>query len=217
MTAAVGLIDGPSHEAALLQLVDPADQMALARAGHRVFASMRNTRTTNAKAARELRGLATAERLPLEIVDIDIRDDRSVESGVARVRQRAGRIDVLVNNAGIFYPAILETLTIADLRDVFETNVFGHLRMNRAVLPAMREQGEGLVVQITTALGRFVFPFMGAYVGSKWAMEALTEVSRSELRRSGIDFVIVEPGARARGLPAQRHGGLRIRRSALKL
>jgi NAD(P)-dependent dehydrogenase (short-subunit alcohol dehydrogenase family) len=169
--------------------------LTLARAGHHVFASMRNTWTSNAGAAKRLRRIADDERLALEVIDIDVRNDWSVEHGVRQVVRRAGRIDVLVNNAGVFYPALLETLTIDDIREVFETNVFGHLRMNRAVLPTMREQGSGLVVQLTTALGRFVFPFMGSYVGSKWAMEAMTEVSRYELRKLGVDVVIVEPGA----------------------
>ncbi|MGH2946876.1 MAG: SDR family NAD(P)-dependent oxidoreductase [Solirubrobacteraceae bacterium] len=133
--------------------------------------------------------------MALEVVDIDVRSDRSVGSGVQQVLRRAGRVDVLVNNAGIFYPALLETQTIADIQEVFETNVFGHLRMNRAVLPTMREQGEGLVVQITSRVGRIAFPFQGAYNGTKWAMEAMTEVSRYELSQSGVDVVIVEPGA----------------------
>ena len=169
--------------------------LTLARAGHHVFASMRDTRTANAGPARRLRAVAAEEKLALDVVDLDVRDDRSVAHGVAGVRHRAGRIDVLVNNAGIFHPAILETMTIADVREMFETNVFGHLRVNRAVLPIMRAQGEGLVAQLTTALGRFVFPFMGAYVGTKWALEAMTEASRYELRRLGVDLVIVEPGA----------------------
>ncbi|WP_328499719.1 SDR family oxidoreductase [Streptomyces sp. NBC_00457] len=169
--------------------------LTLARAGHRVFASMRDTRNGNAGPARELRTAAAKEDLALEVVDIDIRDDHSVERGVREVLRRAGRIDVLANNAGIFYPAILETMTIDDVRAVFDTNVFGQLRMYRAVLPAMRAQGEGLVVQTTSALGRIVLPFIGAYVGTKWAMEAMAETSRYELRRSGVDLVILEPGA----------------------
>ncbi|WBB61682.1 SDR family NAD(P)-dependent oxidoreductase [Streptomyces sp. WMMC500] len=169
--------------------------LTLAREGLAVFASMRDTRGANAAAARKLRTLAAEEDLALQVVDIDVRDDDSVARGVERVLGRAGRVDVLVNNAGVFYPAILETLSVDDVRAVFETNVFGHLRMNRAVLPAMRARGEGLVVQTTTALGRFVFPFMGAYVGTKWAMEAMAEASRYELRRLGVDVVIVEPGA----------------------
>lgn len=167
--------------------------LTLARAGHEVYASMRNTYTSNAGAARRLREIASAERLALEVVDIDVREDHSVAQGVDRVHHRAGRIDVLVNNAGIFYPALLETLTIADVRDMFETNLFGPLRMNRAVLPAMRDRDGGLVVQITSGLGRFVMPFMGAYTGSKWALEAMTEVTRYELSTFGVDVVIVEP------------------------
>jgi NAD(P)-dependent dehydrogenase (short-subunit alcohol dehydrogenase family) len=169
--------------------------LTLARAGHRVFASMRHSRTANAGPARELARYARDEELALDVVDIDITDEGSVDRGVRRVRQRAGRIDVLLNNAGTFYPAVLETLTTEDVKAAFETNVFGHLRMNRAVLPAMREQGEGLVVQMTTALGRFVLPFMGPYVAAKWAMEALAETGRYELSRFGVEFTIVEPAA----------------------
>jgi NAD(P)-dependent dehydrogenase (short-subunit alcohol dehydrogenase family) len=169
--------------------------LTLAREGHRVFAAMRDTRGANAHAARELRALAGRDRLALHVIDIDVRDERSVAGGVRLVRQLAGRVDVLVNNAGIFFPAVLETMTVDDVRETFETNLFGHLRMNRAVLPAMRDQGEGLVVQITTGLGRVVLPFAGAYCGAKWALEAMTEVTRYELSRFGVDVVIVEPGA----------------------
>ncbi|MCP3804044.1 SDR family oxidoreductase [Allokutzneria sp. A3M-2-11 16] len=169
--------------------------LTLARAGHRVFATMRHSRSDNAAATKELRAIAAKEGLALDVLDIDIRDDRSVADGIGQVRERAGRIDVLVNNAGIFHPAVMETVSVAELQEFFNTNVFGHLRMNRAVLPIMRGQRAGLVVQLTTALGRLVLPFMGPYVGSKWAMEAMTEVSRYELSRFGVDVVIVEPGA----------------------
>jgi NAD(P)-dependent dehydrogenase (short-subunit alcohol dehydrogenase family) len=168
--------------------------LALARAGQRVFASMRDSRSTNAAAARDLRGIADKERLALEVLDIDIRDEASVERGVRRVRERAGRIDVLINNAGTFYPALLETLTMGDIQEVFNTGVLGHLRMNRAVLPVMRGQRDGLIVQVTTALGRVVLPFAGAYSGAKWAIEALTEATRYEVSQLGVDVVIVEPG-----------------------
>jgi NAD(P)-dependent dehydrogenase (short-subunit alcohol dehydrogenase family) len=167
--------------------------LTLARAGHHVFASMRYPRTTNAGPARELREFAKAERLALDVIDIDVRDDHSVEYGVAQVLRHAGRIDILVNNAGIYYPALVETQTMADIRDMFETNLFGHLRMNRAVLPTMREQREGLIVQITSGLGRLVLPFMASYAGPKFALEAMTEVTRYELSTFGVDVVIVEP------------------------
>lgn len=169
--------------------------LTLARAGYEVHASMRHLHHRNAPSGRELRRIARAEGLALHLVDIDVRSDRSVESGVRRVLRRARRLDVLVNNAGIFYPAILETQTIEQVREIFETDVFGQLRMNRAVLPTMRRQGAGLVVQITSGVGRITFPFQGAYNGAKWAMEAMTEVSRYELSQSGVDVVMVEPGA----------------------
>jgi NAD(P)-dependent dehydrogenase (short-subunit alcohol dehydrogenase family) len=168
--------------------------LTLARSGHRVFASMRNTRTANARVARELRSLARDEDLALDVVDIDITDERSVERGVEFVQRRARHIDVLFNNAGIFSPAVLETLAVDDLKKSFDTNLFGHLRMNRAVLPAMRERGEGLIVQMSTALGRFVLPFMGSYVGAKWALEGMTESLRYELAPFGVEVVVVEPG-----------------------
>ncbi|MGH2716831.1 MAG: SDR family oxidoreductase, partial [Thermoleophilaceae bacterium] len=169
--------------------------LMLAREGHEVYASMRHLQHRNAAAGRELRRVARTERLTLDVVDIDIRRERSVESGVRQVLRRAGRIDMLVNNAGIFYPALLETQTVAQIQEVFDTDVFGQLRMNRAALPTMRDQGEGLVVQITSGVGRIAFPFQGAYNGAKWAMEAMAQASRYELSQSGVDVVIVEPAA----------------------
>ncbi|SFB48446.1 NADP-dependent 3-hydroxy acid dehydrogenase YdfG [Amycolatopsis marina] len=169
--------------------------LTLARTGYEVYASMRHPHRQNAAPAGVLRRAARGEGLALEVVEIDVRDERSVDSGVRRVLRRAGHIDLLVNNAGIFYPALLETMTIEQVQEVFETDVFGQLRMNRAVLPAMRSQGEGLIVQLTSGVGRIAFPFQGAYNGAKWAMEAMAEVSRYELSQSGVDVVIVEPGA----------------------
>ena len=168
--------------------------LTLARQGYEVYASMRRVEHKNASAAKQLERVARDEGLTLEVVEIDIRSERSVEWGVRQVLRRAGRVDVLVNNAGIFYPALLETLTIADVEEVFDTNVFGQLRMNRAVLPAMRARGEGLVVQITSGTGRLALPFQGVYNGAKWAMEAMSQISRYELSQSGVDVVIVEPG-----------------------
>jgi NAD(P)-dependent dehydrogenase (short-subunit alcohol dehydrogenase family) len=168
--------------------------LTLARHGYQVYASMRHVHSKNASAAEQLERVSSDEGLALEVIEIDVRSERSVERGVHRVLRQSRRIDVLVNNAGIFYPALLETLTIDDVEEVFDTNVFGQLRMNRAVLPAMRARGAGLVVQITSGTGRLALPFQGAYNGAKWAMEAMTQVSRYELSQSGVDVVIVEPG-----------------------
>jgi NAD(P)-dependent dehydrogenase (short-subunit alcohol dehydrogenase family) len=169
--------------------------LTLARSGHTVHASMRHSRSHNARAAHQLRSIARAEDLAINVVDIDVRHEGSVERGVRRVLRSSGRIDVLVNNAGIYYPALLETQTVDQVKEIFDTNVFGQLRVNRAVLPTMRRQDEGLVVQITSGVGRISFPFQGAYDGSKWALESLTEVYRYELSQSGVDVVMVEPGA----------------------
>jgi NAD(P)-dependent dehydrogenase (short-subunit alcohol dehydrogenase family) len=169
--------------------------LTLARSDYNVYASMRYTRHRNESAAEQLEQVARSEGLALEVVDIDVRSERSVESGVRTVLRAADRIDVLVNNAGIFYPALLETQTVEDVQEVFDTNVFGQLRMSRAVLPSMRRRGDGLVVQMTSGVGRIAFPFQGAYNGGKWAMEALAQVMRYELSQSGVDVAIVEPAA----------------------
>ena len=116
--------------------------LTVARQGYEVYASMRRVRDRNASAAKQLERVAREEGLALEVLEIDVRSERSVEWGVRQVLRRAGHVDVLVNNAGIFYPALLETLTVADVEEVFDTNVFGQLRMNRAVLPAMRARHE---------------------------------------------------------------------------
>jgi NAD(P)-dependent dehydrogenase (short-subunit alcohol dehydrogenase family) len=191
--------DGDGREVALITGTSSGfgrlTALTLARSGYEVYASMRHLRDRNAAAARELQEIAGRERLALHVVEIDVRSERSVEAGTQQVLRRAGRVDILVNNAGTFYPALLETLTVEDLQEVFDTNVFGHLRMNRAVLPAMRERGRGLVVQVTSALGRIVLPFQGSYIGAKWAMEGMTQAIGYELRESGVDVAIVEPGA----------------------
>lgn len=169
--------------------------LTLARQGHTVFAAMRDSQERNAAAAAELVGIAETESLALKVVDIDVTSTSSVEQGVSQVVEQVERVDVLINNAGIFYPALLETQTVEQVLAIFETDAFGSLRMNRAVLPAMRRQGTGLVVQVTSGFGRIVAPFQGAYVGAKFAAEAMAEVSRYELSQYGVDVVIVEPGA----------------------
>ena len=136
--------------------------LTLARESYEVHASMRHLERKNASSARQLERIAREEGLALSVVDIDVRSDRSVEEGVQQVLGHSGCLDVLVNNAGIFYPALLETLTVAQVQELFDTDVFGQLRMNRAVLPTMRDRGDGLVVQITSGIGRIVFQFQGA-------------------------------------------------------
>jgi NAD(P)-dependent dehydrogenase (short-subunit alcohol dehydrogenase family) len=164
---------------------------SFARKGYETFAAMRDPAGKNDKARREIEALG----LPVTSVALDVTSDAEVEAGVAEVIRKAGRIDVLVNNAGIGLVGIAECSSIEQARFVFETNYFGVQRMNRAVLPHMREQRSGLLVHVSSGIGRMVVPLMAHYVASKFALEALAESYRYELAGAGVDSVIVEPGA----------------------
>src|SRR6266849_3485445 len=161
----------------------------LAHAGHRVFASMRNIADRNGPHAEALRAKG------IHVVELDVTDDASVERGVAEVLAQAERLDVLVNNAGIGSAGVSEAFATDQVRALFDVNVFGVQRMLRAVLPTFRRQGEGLVVNIGSILGRVTFPFLGLYGASKYALEALTDSYRYELSQLGIDVVLVQPSA----------------------
>lgn len=163
----------------------------LARAGHRVFAGMRAPEGRNAGAAAELSAKAPGS---IEIVDLDVTDDRSAEAAGARVEERAGALDVLVNNAGVAALGITEAFTTEQARALFDVNVLGVHRMNRAALPLLRRAGGGLVVHLSSTLGRYVMPFLGLYTASKFAVEALAEAYRYELAPLGIEVVLVQPG-----------------------
>jgi NAD(P)-dependent dehydrogenase (short-subunit alcohol dehydrogenase family) len=167
----------------------------LARKNYRVFATMRNVRGKNAAAAGELRELAKSESVVLHVLDLDVTDDKSVDRAVSTVIDEAGRIDVLVNNAGYGVMGVTEAVTLEQARRIMDTNFFGAVRMNRAVLPYMRGQRSGLLIHISSGAGRIVVPSMGFYCASKWAMEALAEEYRYELASLGIDSVIIQPGA----------------------
>jgi NAD(P)-dependent dehydrogenase (short-subunit alcohol dehydrogenase family) len=161
----------------------------LARAGHNVFASMRDVDGKHRDQANELRKQGIA------VVELDVSNDTSVDAAVREVLACAGRIDVLVNNAGIASAGVTEAFTADQAKVVFNTNVVGLLRTSRAVLPAMRAQGDGLIINIGSILGRVTFPFFGIYGASKFAVEALTESLRYEVSQLGIDVVLVQPSA----------------------
>ena len=162
---------------------------SLARAGYTVFASMRDPQSKNRKHSEALR------QQGVEVVELDVTSDESVDQAVKAVVARAKRIDVLVNNAGIAAAGIMETFTPDQAKVVFNTNVVGLLRTARAVLPAMRRQGEGLIINIGSILGRVTFPFFGIYGASKFAVEALTDSLRYEVSQLGVDVVLVQPSA----------------------
>jgi NADP-dependent 3-hydroxy acid dehydrogenase YdfG len=161
----------------------------LHHAGHTVYASMRSVQGKNREAAEVLR------RLGIKTVELDVSDDASVEAGVKNVLAEAGKIDVLVNNAGIGSAGVTEAFTAEQAKVIFDTNVIGLLRVTRAVLPAMRQQRDGLIINIGSILGRVTFPFTGIYGASKFAVEALTDSLRYEVSQLGIEVVEVQPSA----------------------
>jgi NADP-dependent 3-hydroxy acid dehydrogenase YdfG len=161
----------------------------LFRAGHTVYASMRGAEGKNREAAEALR------KLGIKTVELDVSDDASVEAGVENVLAEAGKIDVLVNNAGIGSAGVTEAFTAEQAKVIFDTNVVGLLRVTRAVLPSMREKRDGLIINIGSILGRVTFPFLGIYGASKFAVEALTDSLRYEVSQLGVEVVEVQPSA----------------------
>ena len=144
----------------------------LARKQYRVFATMRDIEGRNAAAARELRALAESESLHLDVCELDVTDEGSVERAVAVVIGQAGGIDVLVNNAAYGVLGLTESFTTEQAQRVFDTNFLGIVRTNRAVLPHMRRKGSGLLLYVSSGAGRIVIPCMGLYTASKFALEA---------------------------------------------
>src|SRR6187200_2267712 len=159
----------------------------LFRAGHTVYASMRGAQGKNREAAEALR------KLGIKTVELDVSDDASVEAGVKNVLAEAGKIDVLVNNAGITSVGVTEAFTAEQAKVIFDTNVIGLLRVTRAVLPSMRQKRDGLIINIGSILGRVTFPFSGIYGASKFAVEALTDSLRYEVSQFGVEVVAVQP------------------------
>ncbi|APR38178.1 SDR family oxidoreductase [Paraburkholderia sp. SOS3] len=159
----------------------------LSKVGHRVFASMRDSTGRNRPHADALRANG------IEVVELDVTDDESVEQAIASVIAKTDRLDVLINNAGLGSAGISESFTADQVRALFDVNVIGVQRTLRAALPVFRRQGGGLVVNIGSFLGRVTLPFFGPYGASKFALEALTDSYRYELSQLGIDVVLVQP------------------------
>jgi NAD(P)-dependent dehydrogenase (short-subunit alcohol dehydrogenase family) len=160
----------------------------LAQAGYRVIATMRDVGGRNAGACAQVSAFA-------EVVELDVTSDPSVEQGIAKALKHAGHIDVVINNAGFANIGVTEAYTADEFRELFETNFFGVLRVNRAVLPDMRRRGIGLLIHVSSVAGRTTLPYMAPYCSSKYALESVSEAYRMELAPFGIDCVVVEPGA----------------------
>ncbi len=161
----------------------------LARAGHKVFASMRDPAAKNRAHADALRGQN------IDVVELDVTDSQSVDRAVAAVIAKAGRIDVLINNAGVAAAGVSEAITPEQATALFDVNVIGLHRVTRAVLPDFRRHKDGLIINIGSILGRVTFPFFGLYGASKFAVEALTDSLRYEVSQLGIDVTLVQPSA----------------------
>jgi len=160
---------------------------ALAESGHRVFASMREPTGRDRERANALWAQG------IDVVAIDVTDDASVERGVRHVLGKAGRIDVLVNNANVTAIGACDAFSAAQARHLFETNVVGTFRCSRAVFPAMQRARDGLIVNMGSVLGRISLPFIGLFGASKFAVEGLSDALRYEAAPFGIDVVLMQP------------------------
>ncbi|WP_427183375.1 SDR family oxidoreductase [Bordetella bronchialis] len=181
---------------------------ALARAGHTVYASMRETTGRNAPRVAEIAAYSKAHGLDLRTADIDVTDDASVQAGVEKVIADNGRLDVIVHNAGhmVFGPA--EAFTPQQYAQLYDVNVLSTQRLNRAALPHMRRQGRGLLLWVSSSSARGgTPPFLAPYFAAKAAMDSLAVSYASEVARWGIETSIVVPGAFTKGTNHFAHSG----------
>lgn len=162
----------------------------LAAAGHNVFAGVRDIADRNRVVADALRAKGA---VPIEI---DVTSDASVNTAIATLLVKSGgKLDAVINNAGVAAAGVSESFTPGQLREIFEVNLFGVHRVTRAILPTLRAQGDGLIVNVGSIVGRITFPFFGLYGASKHAIEALTDSYRYELSQLGVDVVLIQPSA----------------------
>ncbi|MFZ0326947.1 MAG: SDR family oxidoreductase [Nitrososphaeraceae archaeon] len=163
--------------------------LILARNGFLTYATMRNLNKSQS-----IKSIATKENLPIHIKQLDVTDDTSVKKAVEGISSETGRIDILVNNAGYGLNGAFEDLAMDEIKAQYETNLFGLIRTTQAVLPIMRRQKSGTIINISSGAGRFGFPGSSAYVSTKFAVEGLGESMSYELEPFGIKVVLVEPG-----------------------
>ena len=145
-------------------------------------------------AARRLHEMSDLEELGGHPIAMDVTIDASVESGVARIIEEQGRIDVVINNAGYGFYSLIESTDMAEAQRVFDVNVFGTARVTKAALPHMRKARSGRIINIASVVGKVSGPMFGWYAGSKHAVEALSDATRMENSGFGIDVAVVEPG-----------------------
>ncbi len=174
-----GCSSGIGYETALM----------LARNGFHTFATMRNTKKSDS-----LEEIIKKERLDLNIRELDVNDDTSIENTINCIKREANRIDVLINNAGYGLVGFFEDLTLDEIRNQFETNFFGVLNITKKIIPIMRLQKSGTIINVSSGAGQVGFPGISAYVSTKFAIEGFSESLMYELFPYGIKVVIIEPG-----------------------
>lgn len=162
----------------------------LAELGHKVYATMRDTQSKNADKAKALAQVAN-----ITVLDVTLTDDASVKTAIDSVIAAEGRIDVLVNNAGFAASGVTESFTTTDVEEMFGLHVVAYWRLMKAVLPVMRQQADGLIVNISSGAGRFAFPFMTVYSAAKFGLEGLSEGLHYEVKPLGVDVALIQPGA----------------------
>jgi NAD(P)-dependent dehydrogenase (short-subunit alcohol dehydrogenase family) len=166
-----------------------ATSLALAKNGYRTYATMRNLAKQDS-----IQSIADKQHLPIRTVQLDVNDENSVKDAIQSIISESGRIDLLVNNAGYGLIGAFEDIGMDEIKSLYETNVFGVIRVTQVVLPIMRKQGSGRIINISSGAGRIGFPGSSAYVSSKFALEGLTESMAFEVEQFGIKTVLVEPG-----------------------
>lgn len=169
--------------------------LSLARVGHHVFASMRDVKQKNRERAEALNQLAQEEHLQLEVLELDVLSEVGCQAAVNQILAKYARLDVVVNNAGMLMTGVTEAFSVEQVARIIDTNALSWLRVNRAALPAMRRQGSGLLMYVGSTTARLHEPFLGPYIASKVAGDALAEVLGMEVRPSGIESVTLVPGA----------------------
>jgi NAD(P)-dependent dehydrogenase (short-subunit alcohol dehydrogenase family) len=166
-----------------------ATALHLASIGHEVYGTVRS-----AAKADKLMGMAKAQGVEMNLVELDIADDQSVKTGMADILKNAGRVDVLVNNAGVGGNSVAEECPVELYADVMNVNLYGGIRCIQAVLPGMRERKAGTIVNVTSIVGKLAALAQSPYVTSKWAFEGLSEGLAQELAPFGIRVAIIQPG-----------------------
>jgi NAD(P)-dependent dehydrogenase (short-subunit alcohol dehydrogenase family) len=185
MTQKVAIVSGSSSGMGF------ETSLILARNGFYTYATMRKLEGEGLK---QLTDITKSENLPLQVILLDVNDDKSVKNAINTIAKEKDRIDVVVNNAGYDLMGALEETSMEELKGQFETNFFGAVRVLQAVIPIMRKQKGGTIANITSLGGRVSFPLNSVYHATKFAFEGLSESIQYELEPFGIKIIVIEPG-----------------------